>query len=140
MEHAIQIVFLHLTWLFKKFSAEDAQDTDKVVDLKMKRDRGKAIFEKLALNGRSNSAESVRRQVSHSLFVQRDTNGQAFIAYLNIHMLFSNRNAAALPAAKAVPMHIEDEAQHRLGGAFAAAAERYASDREEQMEETEQNG
>lgn len=64
VEHAIQIVFLHLTWLFKKFSEDDVADEDKVEDLKAKRDRAKDSFEKLAMRDQVNPVESVTKQVS----------------------------------------------------------------------------
>jgi hypothetical protein len=48
---------------------------------------------------------------------------QAFIALLNLHILFSPRSNA--PAAKAAPLEMADEMQHKLGGAFMAAVERY---------------
>ena len=56
---------------------------------------------------------------------------QAFISFLNLHMLFSNRNPEPSPAAKACAHTLPDEIQHRLGGAFGAAAERNASELEE---------
>jgi hypothetical protein len=59
---------------------------------------------------------------------------QAFIAYLNLHVLFSSKNAKMLPATKAAGMEVPDEDQHRLGGVYASSAERYLSDREEQGE------
>jgi cohesin complex subunit SA-1/2 len=48
---------------------------------------------------------------------------------LNTYVLFSTKSLA--PAAKAAPLKMEDETQHRLGGSFQAAADRYASDLEE---------
>lgn len=38
--------------------------------------------------------------------------------------------ASATPAAKACPLTIEEDVQHKLGGAFQGSVERYASDRE----------
>ena len=46
-----------------------------------------------------------------------------------MHVLFSERSEA--PAAKACPLGMADEIQHRIGGSFQAAIERFASDREE---------
>lgn len=63
VEHAIQIVFLHLTWLFKNFTEEDAQDVEKVDDLKAKRDRARDSFVKLAMRDGVNPVESVVKQV-----------------------------------------------------------------------------
>ena len=61
--------------------------------------------------------------------------GKAFIAFLNLHILFSSRSTA--PAAKAAPLAMEDEIQHRLGGVFQAAIERFGSDHEASQSQTE---
>ena len=63
-EYAIQIVFLHLAWIFRLFTEEDGEDTEKVSKLVEKRDKAKHLFYNLALRERTNAAESVRRQVS----------------------------------------------------------------------------
>jgi cohesin complex subunit SA-1/2 len=55
-------------------------------------------------------------------------------------MLFSSKPPNALPAAKTCTLMMPDELQHRLGGAFAAAAERYASDLEDNADETDEEG
>lgn len=55
---------------------------------------------------------------------------QAFITFVNTHILFSAKSQNPLPAAQACSLVIESEVQHRLGGAFQAAVERYASDKE----------
>lgn len=60
----MQVVFLHLTWLFQRFTAEDGADEAKVEALVEKRDRVVKVFKGLALTERSNATESVRRQVS----------------------------------------------------------------------------
>lgn len=52
------------------------------------------------------------------------------MAYVNTHILFSPKSPNLLPAAQACPLVIESETQHRLGGAFQAVVERYASDKE----------
>lgn len=62
------------------------------------------------------------------------------MSLLNLHMLFSSKPPNALPAAKTCTLMMPDELQHRLGGAFAAAAERYASDLEDNADETEEEG
>ena len=131
MEYAIQIVFLHVTWLYKRLLAEDADD-DRVEALLEKRTRAKDIYYKLALTERANSAEAVRKQVSRekaSLCLL-----QAFIAFVNLHMLFAKKNESQLSAAKVTPLEVEDEAQHRLEGVFASVAERYASDLADERE------
>lgn len=64
IEYAIQAVFLHLTWLFKVFTAEDKDDPVKILALNEKRDRAVEIFQKLALKELSNAPISVKRQVS----------------------------------------------------------------------------
>jgi hypothetical protein len=61
------------------------------------------------------------------LSVRADT--QAFICFLNTYVLFNSKSPA--PAAKAAPLKMEEETQHRLGGAFQAATDRYTSDLEE---------
>lgn len=60
---------------------------------------------------------------------------QAFIAFINLHVLFSNRGEKAQPAAKAAGLEMATDKQHKLGGAFQAAVERYASDIEEDSNE-----
>lgn len=64
IEYAIQVVFLHLAWLFKNFALEDKDDAIKVTALEEKRDRAVEIFSRLAIKEMSNSTISVRRQVS----------------------------------------------------------------------------
>ena len=49
---------------------------------------------------------------------------------MNVHILFSSKSENALPAAQACPMVMPSEIQSRLGGAFQAAVERYATDKE----------
>jgi len=63
-EYAVQIVFLHLAWIFRSFTEDDANDSEKVAKLVEKRDKAKDVFYNLALRERTNAAESVRRQVS----------------------------------------------------------------------------
>lgn len=134
VEYAVNIVFLHLTWLFKKFAAEDAEDESKLQALQTKRDKAVEIFQRLTIRAQTNVVEYVRRQVSYTsspvVSVLRDSSLtprlQAFICFVNAHVLFSPRSPA--PAAKAASLKMADEVQHRLGGAFQAAVERYASD------------
>lgn len=97
------------------------------------------VFKGLALTDRSNAAESVRRQVSFSKRArQPQLTYQAFVCYLNTYVLFSPKSSA--PAAKAATLKMEDETQHRLGGSFQAAVERYASDLEEvQASQSDEN-
>lgn len=64
VDYAIQVVFLHLAWLFKNFSIEDMDDAMKVTALEEKRDRAIEIFSKLALKETSSANVSVKRQVS----------------------------------------------------------------------------
>jgi cohesin complex subunit SA-1/2 len=64
IEHAIQAVFLHLTWMFKSFTEEDKDDPVKVLALNEKRDRAVEIFQKLAMKDLNNASISVKRQVS----------------------------------------------------------------------------
>jgi hypothetical protein len=64
---------------------------------------------------------------------------QAFIAYVNVHILFSSKSENALPAAQACPLVMPSEIQSRLGGAFQAAVERYATDKEINGEEESQD-
>ncbi|WWC92113.1 uncharacterized protein L201_007067 [Kwoniella dendrophila CBS 6074] len=121
--YAVQITLYHMTWLFRAFTEDDAKDNEKVTSLAAKRDRAVEIFQELTLGDNTNTVDVVRRQ--------------AFIAYLTLHLLFSiqaSSNGKATPAAKACPITIEDEVQHRLGGAFLAAVERYASDRDTHIE------
>ncbi|OCF34452.1 cohesin complex subunit SA-1/2 [Kwoniella heveanensis BCC8398] len=115
VEYAIEIAFLHLTWLYSTFTQEDPQDEEKVSSLSEKRDKAVEIFQDLTLRDATNTVESVRRQ--------------ACIAYLNTHVLFFARKGNDRPAATSCPLKIEDEIQHRLGGAFQAAVEKYASER-----------
>ena len=67
IDYAIQVVFIHLAWLFKSFSAEDKDDAMKVTALEEKRDRAVEIFSRLALKDMSNATVSVKRQVSYRL-------------------------------------------------------------------------
>jgi cohesin complex subunit SA-1/2 len=53
---------------------------------------------------------------------------QALILYLNLHILLNGKIPGASPVAKACSLTLEDETQHRLGGAFSATLERHASD------------
>ncbi|WVF68116.1 hypothetical protein IAT40_002879 [Kwoniella sp. CBS 6097] len=124
--YTIEIVFLHLTWLYSTFTQEDSQDEEKITSLSAKRDKAIEIFQDLTLGDATNTVESVRRQ--------------ACIAYLNTHVLFFPRKGNDRPAATACPLKIEDEIQHRLGGAFQAAVEKYASEREVSLNEDDQNG
>ena len=57
-------MFLHLTWLFRRFKEENAHDEAKVEVLSEKRDRVVGIFKSLAIQAPSNARESVRGQVS----------------------------------------------------------------------------
>lgn len=57
-------------------------------------------------------------------------NNQAFITYVNVHILFSSKSENALPAAQACPLVMPSEVQMKLTGAFQAAVERYATDKE----------
>lgn len=133
-EYAVQTIFLQLAWMFRSFTEDDAGDAEKVARLVEKRDKAKNILYNLALRERTNAAEDVRRQVSSTESRDLMTDSQAFIAYLNLHILFSNKSAKTLPAAKAAGMEIADEDQHRLGGVYASSADRFVSDREEQNE------
>ncbi|WVQ95735.1 hypothetical protein IAU59_002834 [Kwoniella sp. CBS 9459] len=126
IEYAIEIAFLHLTWLYSVFTQEDSQDQEKVSSLEAKRDKAVEIFQDLTLGDATNTVESVRRQ--------------ACIAYLNTHVLFFPRKGNDRPAATSCPLKIEDEIQHRLGGAFQAAVEKYASEREVNAHEDEDTG
>ncbi|EIW69874.1 hypothetical protein TREMEDRAFT_68341 [Tremella mesenterica DSM 1558] len=124
VEHALHVIFVHISWLFKRFSADDINNDDKVSDLRDKRDRVLDTLRRLALRDKTNTSESVSRQ--------------AFVYFINLHILFSSRNAKsanAHPAVKACPLSMADELQHRLGGSFQAMVDRYASDREESSEE-----
>lgn len=51
--------------------------------------------------------------------------------------MFSPKNAEQHAAAKACPLEMKTDRQHKLGGAFQAAVERYASDRDEEEDEDE---
>ena len=64
IDYAIQVVFLHLAWLFKNFTVEDKDDAMKVTALKEKRDRAIEIFSRLAMKEMSNATVLVKRQVS----------------------------------------------------------------------------
>lgn len=48
-----------------------------------------------------------------------------------MHILYSARGHKLLPAAKVAALDMKSDKQHKLGGAFTAAVERYASDLEE---------
>ncbi|ORY35894.1 hypothetical protein BCR39DRAFT_512886 [Naematelia encephala] len=115
VEYAILLIFLHMTWLFKRFSGDENAVSAEKEKLSERRSRAIEVFQRLSLKDRTNATEAVRRQ--------------AFISFVNLHVLFSSRSQA--PAAKACPLLIADEVQHRLGGAFQAAVERYASDLED---------
>lgn len=51
---------------------------------------------------------------------------QALICFLNVHVLFSHKSTA--PAAKAMPLEMEDHLQHKLRGVFEVSAERFAEE------------
>lgn len=114
VEQALQIVFLHLTWLFKRFTESDLDDQDKVRLLRTRRNEAVELFESFAVAARANPADAVRRQ--------------AFIAYINLFVVFQKRNEAFAPAAKVCALEMALDKQSRLGGAFQAAVERYATD------------
>ncbi|OXG45753.1 cohesin complex subunit SA-1/2 [Cryptococcus neoformans Bt120] len=115
VDYAVQIIFLHVTWLFKRFSKEDAQDATKVDLLCTRRDTALQTFSPLFLGETTNTANAVRRQ--------------AFISFINTHVLFAKRaeGRGGAPASDVCSVAVPDEIQHRLGGAFQAAIERYAS-------------
>ncbi|WVR08439.1 hypothetical protein IAU60_005494 [Kwoniella sp. DSM 27419] len=121
VEYAMQIVFLHMTWLFKKFTTEDANNEESVSSLRDKRDKAIEIMSELTLGESTNTVEVVSRQ--------------ALVALMSIHILFFPRKGNDFPAVQACPLHIEDETQHRLGGVFQAAVEKFASDRQEVADE-----
>ncbi|WVQ85787.1 hypothetical protein IAT38_007954 [Cryptococcus sp. DSM 104549] len=123
VENAVQTMFLHMTWVFRKFTEEDAQDPSKVDAMNDKRDKAVRIFQELTLGDAGNTADAVRRQ--------------AFISFINIYQLFTRRKGNLAPAANACPLVMEDEVQHRLGGAFLAAVEKYASDLEDRARDAE---
>lgn len=52
-------------------------------------------------------------------------------------MLFSNRSAEPKPAARLAVLDMPTDKQHKLGGAFQAVVERYASDLDDSPEEDE---
>lgn len=114
VQQALQIVFLHLTWLYKRFTESDLDDQDKVRLLRTRRNEAVELFESFAVAARANPADAVRRQ--------------AFLAYINLFMLFHKRNEAVAPAAKACALEMALDKQSRLGGAFQTAVERYATD------------
>ncbi|WRT70504.1 uncharacterized protein IL334_007502 [Kwoniella shivajii] len=121
VEYAVQVILYHMTWLFRRFTEDDVKDNDKVSALKSKRDKAVEVFQDLTLGDNTNTVDTVRRQ--------------AFVCFLTLHLLFSYRppkdkDVIVSAAAKACPLTVEDEIQHRLGGAFLAAAEKYASERE----------
>ena len=70
VENALQVVFLHISWLFRRFAPEDVHDVDKVSALKEKRDRALDIFRRLGLRETNSSAatEAVSRNVSQLSF------------------------------------------------------------------------
>ena len=110
----------------------------KVTALEEKRDRAIEMFSRLAMKEMSNATVLVKRQVSSiDLKIVQNLTIQAFIAYVNTHILFSPKSPNVLPAAQACPLVIESETQHRLGGAFQAVVERYASDKETADDEDE---
>lgn len=55
---------MHITWLSKKFTTEDASNPSKLGAMINKRDKVKDVLFKLALRERGNATELVRRQVS----------------------------------------------------------------------------
>lgn len=55
---------MHITWLSKKFTTEDAANPSKLGAMINKRDKVKDVLFKLALRERGNATELVRRQVS----------------------------------------------------------------------------
>jgi cohesin complex subunit SA-1/2 len=124
--------------MFKGFTVEDKDDPVKILALNEKRDRAVEIFQKLALKELSNAPISVKRQVSCFNRLRESADRQAFIAYVNVHILFSSKSENALPAAQACPLVMPSEIQSRLGGAFQAAVERYATDKEINGEEESQ--
>lgn len=68
-------------------------------------------------------------------WVRSDT--QAFIAFINLHLLFSNRTAEPKPAARVAVLEMPTDKQHKLGGAFQSVVDRYASDIEDGLDEDE---
>ncbi|BEI80426.1 hypothetical protein CcaverHIS002_0109550 [Cutaneotrichosporon cavernicola] len=118
---AIKILLIQVGWLIRRFSAEDAEDEDKVATLRERQQEAFEIFEKYGIGG-GRATESVRRE--------------AFQAFIYLHTLFAPRAAQmGHTAAKACPLEMTSDRQHKLGGAFQAAVERYASDLEEDEDE-----
>lgn len=63
------------------------------------------------------------------------------MTFINVYVLFSSKSQNALPAGQACTLVMPSEIQNKLGGAFQAAVERYASERamDEDQEEDEEH-
>lgn len=131
VDYAVQIIFLHVTWLFKRFTKEDTQDATRVDLLSTRRDIALQTFNQLFLGETTNTASAVRCQ--------------AFISFINTHVLFTKRaeGRGGAPASDVCSVAMPDEVQHRLGGTFQAVIEKYASvveTRSAGREESQQRG
>ncbi|WVO17591.1 hypothetical protein L204_105288 [Cryptococcus depauperatus] len=116
VEQAVQAIFLHVTWLFKRFTPEDAQLEIKVETLKSRRDAALSAFQMLILGDAINTVDVVKRQ--------------AFVAFLNSYILFKPRHKTAsgnVPAAEIASLKMEEEIQHRLSGVFQSSLDRYSA-------------
>ncbi|GMK54854.1 hypothetical protein CspeluHIS016_0114400 [Cutaneotrichosporon spelunceum] len=120
---AIKILLTQIGWLIRKFTEEDAEDEEKVTALLERQQEAFKIFEKYGIGG-GRATEMVRRE--------------AFQAFIYLHTLFAPRAAEmGHAAAKACPLEMTSDRQHKLGGAFQAVVERYTSDLEEDEDEDE---
>lgn len=130
---ALQILSAYIAWSSKRFTKLDAENVDSCSALEIKRDRIVDLFEEFAIGDRSNAKEAVRRRVSTRLSVSIVLTSQAFFCFINVHIIFSARAGVhERPAAKALPLEMDDSKQFRLNGRLQASIERFAADIEEE--------
>ncbi|CAK9785825.1 STAG-domain-containing protein [Cutaneotrichosporon oleaginosum] len=121
---AIKTLLLQIGWLTRSFTAANAEDEERVAALQERQQEALEVFEKYGISG-GRATEAVRRE--------------AFQAFIHLHTLFAPKaTEKPSPAAQACPLEMSSIRQHKLGGAFQAIVERYASDREEEDEDEDE--
>ncbi|KAL1409808.1 cohesin complex subunit [Vanrija albida] len=118
VEHALRIIFSHVAWLGRRLSASESNDEAAIDSFNERRDAALELFERFGVRDRTNAADTTRRE--------------AFIAFINLHILFCKARSPP----PSIVLEMATDKQHKLGGAFSAAVDRYVSD----LDDAEQEG
>lgn len=132
VEHALRIIFSHIAWLGRRLSNSEANDEAAIDSFNERRDAALEMFERFGVRDRTNAADTVRREVSNMSNAHQLT-WQAFIAFINLHILFCK----ARNPPPSIVLEMATDKQHKLGGAFSAAVDRYVSDLDDAEQDNE---